>query len=50
MTPTRHGKNKPISRMGWHRFYVNKFNKKPHPDTEQMALWYLLLHLAFDPK
>lgn len=35
-------------RLGWHRYYVKQFNKTGSWQAEQLAMWYLLLHLAFD--
>ena len=35
-------------RYGWHRYYVNQFNKTLSPESEQLACWYLLLSLALD--
>ena len=41
----------PSSRIGWHRFYASKFSKDPtNNQAEHLACWYLLLHLALDPK
>lgn len=41
-------RNTPITRIGWHRYYVKRFNKTELPEAEQMACWYLLLHLEHD--
>ena len=38
----------PVTRLGWHEYYANKFNKSLQPDTEHLAIWYQFLHLAFD--
>lgn len=38
----------PNTRLGWHKYYVNRFNKSQHPDAEHLAMAYLLLHLAFE--
>ena len=38
----------PASRIGWHNYYAKRFNKTKSPQAAQMALWYQLLHLAFD--
>jgi len=35
-------------RLGWHNYYTNQFNKNPSEHAEQLACWYLILHLAFD--
>lgn len=32
-------------RLGWHQFYADRFNKNESPQAEQLALWYLFLHL-----
>lgn len=40
--------NKPNTRLGWHRHYVKRFDKTGHPHAEQMACWYLFLHLQHD--
>lgn len=38
-------------RLYWHQFYVTLFNKdQSNHQAEHMAVWYLLLHLAFDEK
>lgn len=39
------------TRLYWHNFYVQRYNK--NPENEQalhLAMWYLILHLAFDEK
>jgi hypothetical protein len=33
-------------RLGWHKFYMNRFNKNPNWQAEQLACWYLFLHLS----
>ena len=38
----------PTTRLGWHKYYVARFNKTEHWQAEQLAMWYLFLHLAFD--
>ena len=38
----------PVTRLGWHQYYVNRFNKHQHPDQEYLAMLYLFLHLAFE--
>lgn len=38
----------PNTRLGWHKYYVARFNKTQHPDAEYQAMVYLLLHLAFE--
>lgn len=38
----------PNTRLGWHKYYVNRFNKYHHPDADFMACYFLLLHLAFE--
>ena len=37
----------PNTRVGWHNYYVKRYNKSKHLDALQLACWYLLLHLAF---
>lgn len=32
---------------GWHKHYVQVFNKTGRAQAEHLAIWYLLLHLAF---
>lgn len=42
---------KPITittRMGWHRYYVARFNKTEDKQAEVMAIWYLFLALSED--
>lgn len=35
-------------RLGWHKYYVGRFNKDPSNwQAEQLAMWYLILHHAF---
>jgi hypothetical protein len=41
-------KQAPITRLGWHRFYAGRFNRLQREDSAHMALFYFLLHLAFD--
>lgn len=48
MKGQRKPKKLPNTRIGWHRHFATKFNKNENPRTEQMSLWYLFLHLAFD--
>lgn len=38
----------PNDRMGWHSYYVQRFNKTGDKQAEVLAMWYLLLSLAFD--
>jgi hypothetical protein len=38
----------PTTRMGWHEYYVDLFNKTDGKRGEHLANWFLLLHLAFD--
>ena len=40
-------KRYPSTNWGWHRYYVNRFNKNQHPDAEYLANLYYLFHLAF---
>lgn len=36
-------------RLYWHKFYVKRFNRDPaNKQALHLAMWYLLLHLAFD--
>lgn len=37
----------PCTRLGWHKHYANQFNRTGSKQAEQLACWYLLLHLAF---
>lgn len=37
-------------RLGWHKFYAERFNKTGSWQAEQLSMWYLFLHLAFDTK
>lgn len=32
--------------LGWHNYYVQRFNKTGRPDCAHLAIWYLLLHFA----
>lgn len=41
-------KASPVTRMGWHKHYVDLFNKTNGKRGERLANWFLLLHLAFD--
>lgn len=41
-------KASPVSRLDWHKFYVARFNKTQAPQAEHLAVWFLILHLAFD--
>ena len=42
-------KHTPNSRMGWHEHYTRRYNKHKGGDqAAHLAMWYLLLHLAFD--
>ena len=49
MTPPRTLKRLPNTRMGWHQHFAKRFNSTENHRTAQMSLWYLFLHLAFDP-
>jgi hypothetical protein len=33
------------SHIGWHRYYVARFNKSQHPDAALLAMYYLFLAL-----
>jgi hypothetical protein len=36
-------------RLYWHQFYVKRFNQNPaNEQALHLAMWYLLLYLAFD--
>jgi hypothetical protein len=35
-------------RLGWHKHYAKRFNKTGSKQAEHLALWYLVLHIAFD--
>lgn len=41
-------KASPVTRVGWHEYYVDLFNKTDGKRGEHLANWFLLLHLAFD--
>lgn len=43
MTP----KKWPNTNLGWHRYYVTRFNEYQDPEAGVMADVYLLYHLAF---
>lgn len=36
-------------RIGWHKHYAKIFNTTGRHTAEHLTIWYLLLHLAFDP-
>ena len=38
----------PVTRLGWHKYYVNRFNRYGHPDQAYLAMVYLFLYLAFE--
>lgn len=40
-------KRYPSSNLGWHRYYVSRFNKTGSKDAGLLADLYLLFHLAF---
>lgn len=40
-------KKYPNSRMGWHKWYADRFNKTGSKFAEQLAIWFFLLHEAF---
>lgn len=41
--------NHGADRLYWHQFYVKRFNADPtNEQALHLAMWYLLLHLAFD--
>lgn len=37
---------RPMSRMGWHAYYVARVNKTGNEEALHLAMWYLLLALA----
>lgn len=37
----------PNTTLGWHKYYVRRFNKTQHPDAEYLACLYHFFHLAF---
>lgn len=41
-------KKLPNNRLGWFRFYANRFNQTGSKRTEHLAYWYLLLNLGLD--
>mgnify|MGYP003403601837 FL=1 len=40
-------KKYPNSRMGWHKWYADLYNKTGRKSAEHLAMWFLLLHKAF---
>lgn len=36
------------TRLGWYKYYAARFDKTGNPDAAHLAMWYLLLSLAFD--
>lgn len=44
----KRAKNKPSSRLGWAEYYMKLFHHKRTAEVEHLALWYYMLHLAFD--
>lgn len=41
-------RSKPIriaTNLGWHAYYVDRFNKTQHPDAEYLAMLYLFFAL-----
>ena len=40
-------KSYPCTRLGWSRYYAERFNKTGSKQAEHLACWYLVLHLAF---
>lgn len=39
-------RNYPSTHLGWHKYYVNRFNRYEHPDAAYLACLYLFFHLA----
>ena len=40
--------SKANDRIGWHRYYVGRYNQNQDRYAEHLACWFLFLHLAFD--
>ena len=38
----------PATRLGWHHYYARQFCRNGSAHAEQLACWYLFLHLALD--
>lgn len=38
---------RPLTRMGWYKFYVNEFNRTGRIQAAHLACWFLVLHLEF---
>lgn len=38
----------PANALGWHLYYVARFNKSLCPDAEYMAMLNFIFYLAFD--
>jgi hypothetical protein len=34
------------TRLGWHEYYVARYNKTLDPQAAHLAMWYLFLHLS----
>lgn len=41
-------KSYPVTHIGWHVYYVKRFNKNLHPDAAYLAMLYLFFHLAYN--
>jgi hypothetical protein len=37
----------PVTHLGWHLFYVARFNKTQHPDAAYLACLHLNFHYAY---
>lgn len=37
----------PSTNLGWHDYYVRRFNLTQNPDAAYLACLYLMFHLAF---
>lgn len=37
----------PVTREGWHKFYVQQYDKYGRPILATLALWHLIQFLAF---
>lgn len=40
------GRKYPNSHIGWHEYYVKRFNLNQHPDAAYLAMVYPFFHLA----
>lgn len=42
------GGSYPATRLGWHEWYAEEFNRTGRETAAHLSMWYLLLHLALD--